>query len=339
MKKSIYFVFIAVIFSACSLTPKLENENYSQIQEMFVNNCQSKKTQQFYGDLCAQAQTTADFKTFVKNNFVLEKLESDEALLTGYYEPELHGSLTCSKVYKYPIYGTPKDLVSIDLSSLYPKLKNYRLRGRLQDNRLIPYYSRQELHQIDVNAEVIAYTDSKIDLFFLEVQGSGRIKLENGDTLFVGYANQNGQPYKSIGKYLVKLGEISQKDISLQSIREWFKEHPSRVDEIMNYNPSVVFFRVREQGATGSLGVELTPMRSVAVDKQYISLGSMLYLSAKSDSVDFNRIVFAQDTGGAIKGEVRADIFLGFGENAGKIAGELKAPLELWIFKPKKRED
>jgi membrane-bound lytic murein transglycosylase A len=338
MKKSIYFIIISVVFSACSITPKLENENYSQVRDVFIKNCQSEKTQHPYGELCEEAQTTMDFKTFVKDNFVLEKLKADETLLTGYYEPELHGSLTQNETYKYPIYGTPKDLVSVDLSSLYPKLKNYRLRGRIQENRLIPYYSRQELSQRDVHAEVIAYTDSKIDLFFLEVQGSGRIKLENAKTLFIGYANQNGQPYKSIGKYLVKLGEISQEDISLQSIRTWFKEHPNRVDEILNHNPSVVFFRVREQGATGSLGIELTPKRSIAVDRRYIPLGSMLYLSAKSDKVDFNRIVFAQDTGGAIKGGVRADMFLGFGKNAGKIAGELKAPLQLWIFKPKKRE-
>ena len=339
MKKSIYFIVITVLFSACSLTPKLENENYSQVQDMFTKNCKSTKTQQLYGGLCEKSQATTDFKNFVKENFVLEKLEADESLLTGYYEPELHGSLTKSEVYKYPVYNTPKDLVTVDLSSVYPKLNNYRLRGRLQENRLLPYYSRQELSHRDVNAEVIAYTDSKIDLFFLEVQGSGRIKLESGKTLFIGYANQNGQPYKSIGKYLVKLGEISQGDISLQSIRAWFKEHPSRVDEILNHNPSVVFFRVREQGATGSLGIELTPMRSIAVDRRYIPLGSMLYLSAKSETIDFNRIVFAQDTGGAIKGKVRADMFLGFGENAGKIAGELKAPLHLWIFQLKKRED
>ena len=339
MKKSICFIIISVVFSACSITPKLENKNYSQVRDMFIKNCQSKKTQQLYGNLCEEAKTVANFKTFIKDNFVLEKLESDDALLTGYYEPELQGSLIKSAIFKYPIYATPKDLISVDLDDLYPKLKNYRLRGRLQDNKLIPYYSRQELSQRDVNAEVIAYSDSKIDLFFLEVQGSGRIKLKNGKTLFIGYANQNGQPYRSIGKYLVKLGKISQEDISLQSIRVWFKEHPSRVDEILNYNPSVVFFRVREQGATGSLGIELTPKRSVAVDKRYIPLGSMLYLRAKSQSIDFNRIVFAQDTGGAIKGRVRADMFLGFGENAGKIAGKLKAPLELWVFKPKKREN
>jgi len=339
MKKSIYFVLFSIAFSACSLTPQLEIENYSQVREVFIKNCQSDETQQLYGGLCQEVKRTSDFKTFLSNNFVLEKLEADEALLTGYYEPELEGSLTQSEVYKYPIYKTPKDLVTVDLSSVYPALKNYRLRGRVAGSRVVPYYSRHELNHRDINAEVIAYTNSKIDLFFLEVQGSGRIKLENGETLFVGYANQNGQAYKSIGKYLVNLGEISQEDISLQSIRRWFKEHPSRVDAILEHNPSVVFFRLKEQGATGSLGIELTPVRSVAVDRRYIPLGSMLYLSAKSDVVDFNRIVFAQDTGGAIKGKVRADMFLGFGENAGKIAGKLKAPLHLWMFRPKKRED
>ena len=339
MKYYIYSIFITILFSACSLTPHIENENYSDVKEIFLKNCQSKKTQLLYGDLCEKAKGVTDFHDFIKNNFVLEKLESDEGLLTGYYEPELHGSLTKSEIYKYPIYATPKDLISVDLDDLYPKLRNYRLRGRLHDNKIVPYYSRQELSQRDVNAEVIAYTDSKIDLFFLEVQGSGRIKLDDGKTIFVGYANQNGQPYRSIGKYLISLGEISKENISLQSIREWFKKHPNRVDEVLNHNPSVVFFKIKEQGATGSLGIKLTPMRSVAVDRRYIPLGSMLYLKAESKSIDFDRIVFAQDTGGAIKGRVRADMFLGFGENAGKIAGKLKAPLQLWIFKPKKREN
>ena len=339
MKHYLYFIFISIFFSACSLSPHLENDNYSDVKEIFLKNCQSNKTQHLYGDLCEKAKSATNFYDFIKNNFILEKLKSDDALLTGYYEPELNGSLTKSAIFKYPIYETPKDLISVYLDDLYPKLKNYRLRGRLVNNKLVPYYSRKEMSVNDVNADIIAYTDSKIELFFLEVQGSGRIKLKNGKTIFVGYANQNGQPYRSIGKYLISLGEISKKDISLQSIRAWFEKYPNRVDEILNHNPSVVFFKLKEQGATGSLGVELTPMRSVAVDRRYTPLGSMLYLRAKSGSIDFDRIVFAQDTGGAIKGRVRADMFLGFGENAGKIAGKLKAPLQLWIFRAKKRED
>jgi len=204
------------------------------------------------------------------------------------------------------------------------------------ENKLVPCYSRLELSTRKIDAKVICYTDSKIDLFFLEVQGSGRVKFESGETIFLGYDNQNGHPYKSIGKYLVKRDEISQKNISLQSIKKWFKQNPTKVDDVLNYNPSVVFFKKREQGATGALGLKLTAYRSIAVDRRYIPLGSMLFLSAEGKKISFHRIVFAQDTGGAIKGKNRADIFLGFGENAGKIAGELQAPLKLWIFRPKK---
>ena len=158
---------------------------------------------------------------------------------------------------------------------------------------------------------------------------------ENKKTIFIGYDNQNGYPYNSIGRYLADIGAIPLKDISLQSIKGWLEKNPSKIDEVLNYNKSMVFFRQKEQAASGSLGVTLTPKRSIAVDRRYIPLGSMLYLSAKTDEVDFNHIVMAQDTGGAIKGSVRADIFLGYGEEAKEIAGKLKAPLKLWILLPK----
>jgi membrane-bound lytic murein transglycosylase A len=257
-------------------------------------------------------------------------------MLTGYYEPELHGSLTKSEVYKYPVYETPDDLVVVDLSSIYPELKKYRLRGKLEGSKLVPYDVREDVSKNGlVNASVICYVDSKIDLFFLEVQGSGRIVLDDGESIYVGYDNQNGHKYKSIGKYLVAHNEIALKDISLQTIKAWFEQHPKRVDEVLNYNPSLVFFKKREHKARGALGLDLTPLRSVAVDRAFIPLGSMLYMDAQTQSFDASRVVFAQDTGGAIKGALRADMFLGFGKEAGKIAGELKAPLNLWVLVPK----
>jgi len=322
--------------------PDFKKENYGEVLSSFVNSCRSKKTEKIYGNLCKDAKSVVDAKKFLTSKFTLHKLNAKNSLLTGYYEPELHGSFVKTDIYKYPIYNTPRDMINVDLTSIYSKLKNYRLRGRLNENRLVPYYSRLEMQNMKLDADIICYCDSKIDLFFLEVQGSGRVKLNNGETIYVGFDNQNGHKYSSIGKYLIKLGEIPQKDISLQSIKKWFKKNPKRVDEILNYNSSVVFFKKRQQSATGSLGLELTPKRSIAVDKRHIPLGTMLYLRASSKDVSYNRIVFAQDTGGAIKGRVRADMFLGFGKEAGKIAGELQAPLELWIFKPKneiKREN
>jgi len=347
MKQILFYILPIFLFIGCSKTsnvalsslPKIADENYEEIINSFINNCKTSKAQALYKNLCQEAKETTNAQKFLHDNFTIQRLNAEDSLLTGYYEPQLNGSLTQSEKYPYPIYSTPKDLIVVDLGSVYPELKGYRLRGRLKGQKLVPYYRRDELQNNKIDCEVICYCDSKIDLFFLEVQGSGRIKLENGEVIYVGYDNQNGYPYKSIGKYLIKKGEIPQDDISLQSIKEWFKENPSRVDEVLNYNPSVVFFAKREQGATGALGIELTPLRSVAVDKKYIELGSMLYLSASSDELDLNRVVFAQDTGGAIRGGVRADMFLGFGKNAGKIAGKLKAPLKLWIFKPKKSEN
>ena len=335
MKITLTSFLILLLFSACSISPHPSlNENYKEVLESFKENCKTKKAYTLYGDLCVKAESITNAESFIKENFTLTAL-GENGLLTGYYEPELRGSLIQTRKYKYPIYNTPHDLIVVQLGSIYKKLQHYRLRGRLVSNTLIPYYTREELSKRALNASIICYTDSKIDLFFLEVQGSGRVQLENGKKIFIGYDNQNGHPYKSIGKYLISLGEISQKNISLQSIRAWFVKNPTRVDEILNHNPSVVFFKKKKQGATGALGIELKPLRSIAVDRREIPLGSMLLLKASDKDVEYNRIVFAQDTGGAIKGAVRADIFLGFGQDAGKIAGKLQAPLKLWLYKPK----
>ncbi len=359
MKQTLYFFVLIFIFLGCSKEPRVmfealpqtqltessysqlpnwNSENYDAVLYSFMNNCRAKKSVDIYNNLCSASQNIGDAKEFIQNNFTPYHIMSNdtqkESIMTGYFEPELKGSLSQSERYRYPLYETPKDLITVDLSSIYPDLKDYRLRGRLDANRLVPYYSRAELQELDINADVICYVDSKIDKFFLEVQGSGRVTLESGKTIFVGFDNQNGHKYSSIGKYLVVNGEISKEDISLQSIRAWFKENPTRVDEVLNHNRSVVFFKKRKKRASGSLGLELTKLRSVAVDRRYIPLGSMLYLNATSNNENYTRIVFAQDTGGAIKGSVRADMFLGFGEEAGKIAGELKAPLKLWILLP-----
>jgi len=249
----------------------------------------------------------------------------------------LEGSLHKHDEYVYPIYRKPKDLVVVDLSSIYPELKNYRLRGRLEGDKLIPYYTRAESESNLLDAEVVCFCDSKIDRFFLEIQGSGKIHLDDNKTMFIGFENQNGHRYSAIGRYLVKIGALRLEDVSLQSIREWLDNNPSRVDEVLNYNESMVFFQEREQGATGALGLELTPLRSIAVDTRYIPLGSMLYLNADVNNSQISKVVFAQDTGGAIKGRVRADLFVGSGEGALEIAGKLKAPLSLWMLLPKNK--
>ncbi|QFR49499.1 transglycosylase [Sulfurimonas lithotrophica] len=360
MKYIVNFLVILLIFIGCSTKeyvkiqslpktnlvctefenlPDWEDEDYDLALRGFKDSCKSGRTKKIYKDLCSKAENVEDAREFFISNFLPFEIHTqegeEEGLLTGYYEPYLRGSLTKHDQYIYPVYETPKDLITVDLSSIYPDLKHYRLRGRLQDNKIVPYYTRKESSKDVIEADVICYVDNKIDLFFLEVQGSGRVLLDNNETIFIGYDNQNGHKYKSIGKYLVDKGEIPLENISLQSIRKWFRENPDRVEEVLNYNDSLVFFKQKEQPATGSLGLELTPRRSIAVDKRYIPLGSMLYCSAEQNATKFSHIVQAQDTGGAIKGEIRADMFLGFGDDARSVAGRLKAPLKLWIFLPK----
>ncbi len=358
MNKIFLFASFIFLFSACTTQPTIisdvmpntyvtqvdfkdlsdwNQENYDEVLDSFLQSCTTQETQNLYAQLCVEAQEAIDSKYFFESEFIPYKIETqsedEKGLLTGYYEPMLHGSLTKHDQYIYPIYSKPKDLVVVDLASIYPELKDYRLRGRLEGNKLVPYYTRAQSNLLD--AEVVCYCDSKIDRFFLEIQGSGRVSLDDNSTIFIGFENQNGYKYRAIGRYLVNIGALNLEDVSLQSIREWLENHPSRVDEVLNYNQSMVFFQEREQGATGALGLELTPLRSIAVDRRYIPLGTMLYLSADLNSSQISRIVFAQDTGGAIKGSVRADLFLGYGEAALEIAGRLKAPLALWILLPK----
>jgi len=362
-QKLILILSISLLFFGCSKEPKTlipqmpqtyltqadfdelpnwKNENYKEAISSFVNSCKSSKTKKIYSDLCLRAEQIKDYKTFLESEFDVYKINSldatDEGLLTGYYEPSLRGSMIKKEPYIYPIYSEPKDLINVDLSGIYPDLKNYRLRGRLDGKKLVPYYTREEIKEDLIDADVICYTDSKVDLFFLEVQGSGRVNLEDGKTLFIGFANQNGHKYSSIGKYLIDKDEISKEDISLQSIRAWFKENPSRVDEVLHHNDSVVFFQEKNTAASGSLGLVLTPERSVAVDRNFIPLGSMLFLDAKINNQNVNRVVMAEDTGGAIKGALRADMFFGSTQDAMSLAGELISPLKLWIFLPKENK-
>ena len=359
-QKLILILSISILFFGCSKEPQIlklqmpntylteanfdelpnwKNENYAEAISSFVISCKSGKTKKIYSELCLKADQVQDSKIFLEREFSVYKIAPSDAriegLLTGYYEPSLRGSLTKKRPFIYPLFSEPKDLISVELSSIYPNLKNYRLRGRIEGRKLVPYYTRAQTQEATLDAEIICYTDSKVDLFFLEVQGSGRVDLESGETIFIGFANQNGHKYSSIGKYLIKMGEISKEDISLQSIRAWLIENPERVDEVLHYNESVVFFQERSHAASGSLGVVLTPERSVAVDRNFIPLGSMLFLDAKINKKNVSRVVMAEDTGGAIKGSLRADMFFGASKEAEMSAGKLKSPLNLWIFLPK----
>jgi membrane-bound lytic murein transglycosylase A len=319
--------------------PGWNQDEASKALQHFKTNCQAGASQKLFGELCNIEVQPRDALVFFETQFepyrIMQVNGDDTPLLTGYYEPLLHGSLEQSDRYRYPVYGVPDDLIIVELAALYPELKGLRLRGRLDGNRLLPYADREAITRGDL--PVLCWVDDRVSLFFLEVQGSGRIALDNGDTMYVGYANQNGHPYRSIGKYLIEQGALTAEEVSLRSIRQWLREHPDSIDEVLNHNPSQIFFSKKAQPATGALGLVLTPERSIAVDRHYIPLGTMLYLESQDPVTNepIAKTVFAQDTGGAIKGEVRADYFWGFGLEAEEKAGGMKAPLTLWILLPK----
>jgi membrane-bound lytic murein transglycosylase A len=262
-------------------------------------------------------------------------------LITGYYEPLLRGSRKPSSRYRYPLYGIPDDLVVVDLAELYPELKSMRLRGRLEGRRLVPYPDRARIEATPppLRGKEIAWVEDEIDLFFLHIQGSGRIQLDTGETMRVGYAEQNGHPYRSIGRILVQRGELSLEQASMQSIKAWARRHPQKTSELLNSNGSYVFFRElpgSEGGPPGSLGVPLTAGRSIAVDPRHVPLGAPVFIATTwpNTSRPLNRLMLAQDTGGAIRGPVRADFFWGHGEAAGREAGRMKQRLRMWVLLP-----
>ncbi|QKS28572.1 murein transglycosylase A [Accumulibacter sp.] len=269
---------------------------------------------------------------------------STRGLVTGYYEPLLRGSRTRGQPYLQPVLGVPPDLLTIDLGSILPELKNMRLRGRLQGNKVVPYFSRAEIGKRanEGGERVLLYVDDPVELFFLQVQGSGRVQLPDGSKLRLAYADQNGHPYQSIGRVLVDRGEMSLEQASMQSIKQWARANPSRVSELLNANPSYVFFREEAirgrdgDGPNGALGVSLTPERSIAVDPRHVALGAPVFLATTlPDSAQpWRRLVMAQDTGGAIRGVVRADLFWGFGAAAGNQAGRMKQQGQMWVLLP-----
>ncbi len=287
-------------------------------------------------------------RAFFETRFVARPLVAKggnrEGLITGYYEPLLQGSRTRTRVYRYAVYRRPADLLIIDLGSLYEELKGKRLRGRLKGSRrVVPYFSREEIDNGNnpLKGSEIAWVSDPVGLFFLHIQGSGRIRFQDGSEIAVGYSDQNGHPYYAIGRRLIAIGDIKEEDISLQSIRDWLRNNPDDAVSLLNRNPSYVFFTVREKqksGPIGTLGVPLTPERSIAVDRRVVRLGLPVWLDTtlpgSDEKIPYRRLVFAQDTGGAIRGIVRADLFWGNGPRAEENAGRMRQPGSLYVLMP-----
>lgn len=281
------------------------------------------------------------FETYLKPHAVLAADGSANGLVTGYYEPLLRGSRHLASGFEQPVRGVPDDLLTIDLSALFPELKDKRVRGRLEGNKVLPYWSRSEISARGdkLPSRTLLYVDDAVELFFLQVQGSGRVRLDDGSMVRLNYADQNGHPYQSIGKVLVERGELKLEEASMQGIQAWARANPARLNELLNANPSYVFFREvanSKDGPQGALGVPLSAERSIAIDPRSVPLGAPVFLATTrpNSSKPLNRLVMAQDTGGAIKGAVRADFFWGFGKEAGEQAGRMKQSGRMWVLLP-----
>lgn len=299
-----------------------------------------------------QGEQHAKLKSFVDQHFDFFRF-GEEAFITGYYEPVLNCSLSKNKRFQYPLYEKPSDLLVLDLLRFYktlPEGVKPKLTGRLEQQNFVPYHDRDEIDfkgALQDKAEVIAWCDDLLDVFFLQVQGSGALKLPNGETLRVGYAEKNGHPYYSVGKYMVDKGLLTLEEATLFGIKEKLRSHPEVVREVLSSNPSYVFFERRTSTPLGSLGVPVTPRRSVASDPNILPKGVLLLLKTKIPVVEtdsslspsqwstFQELVLSQDQGGAIKGAGRVDLFLGQGREAEYIAGNLRERGEVFVLLPK----
>ena len=263
---------------------------------------------------------------------------TDEGLFTGYYEPLLRGSSTPGGAYIYPLYAKPGDMITIDLGDFVEDLAGRKITGQVQDGMFVPYHDRAAIDD-GVLAErdlEIVWVDDPVGVFFLHIQGSGRVQLDDGGELRVGYAGQNGHAYFAIGRELVARGALTQDEVSLQTIRDWLRAHPAEAPDVMGMNASYVFFHLREgPGPIGSQGVPLTPERSLAVDRDFVAMGLPVWLDTTlPDGMPYRRLMVAQDTGGAIDGPVRGDVFFGAGPRAEDLAGHMKQQGRIWILLP-----
>lgn len=316
----------------------------------FLQGCPAIKSQPLAA-ICVRAlplatATSGAQREFLEAEFVPHRvIAADgkaEGLLTGYYEPLLHGARKPDARFRYPLYGPPEDLVSVELADVYPELKGMRLRGRLVGRKLVPYWTRGDIDNdaAPLKGRELVWVDDPIEAFFLQVQGSGRVRLENGDVVRVGYADQNGYPYRSIGRVLVERGELTLDKASMQGIRAWGRDNPQKLPGLLAENPSYVFFRELPPGnggPIGALGVPLTPGRSLAIDPRVVPLGLPVFVATTWPGSDapLNRLMAAQDTGGAIKGPIRADFFWGFGDDSAELAGRMRQPLRMWVLLPR----
>jgi membrane-bound lytic murein transglycosylase A len=317
------------------------------------------KTQPPWRAPCAAAEAVdgrdpAAVRRFFESEFNAYRIAaadgSETGLVTGYYEPLLEGSRTPTPKFAVPIYAVPDDLLTVELAELHPELQGKRVRARVDGRRVVPYWARADIERgmAPLKGKALAYVAEPIDAFFLQIQGSGRIRLPDGSTMRVGYGDQNGHPFRSVARVLIERGELAPERASKQAIEAWGRANPDRLPALLDENPSYVFFREvpppppgslesQIDGPIGTLGVPLLAGRTIAVDARFVPLGAPVFLATTYPLTrePLARLVLAQDTGGAIRGPVRADFFWGFGDGAGRDAGRMRQEGRIWLLWPR----
>ena len=329
--------------------PGWERDTVGPSLRAFLVSCARPGLAAALAAACGEARAlTPDSETaaraFFERAFVPYRMLAEgrsTGLITGYYEPIVRGSRSRTVRFAHPIYGVPGDLVVVDMASVYPELRDLRLRGRIEGQRVLPYYSRAEIEARaeQIPARVIAWAEDPVEVFFLQVQGSGQVLFEDGARIRVGFAEQNGHPYRSLGRYLVDAGELTLEQASMDGIKRWATASPDKLKRALQSNPSYVFFRELpvNDGPIGAIGAPLSAGRSLAVDRRYIPLGAPVFLRTTDplSREPLERLMVAQDTGGAIRGAVRADLYWGTGAEAGARAGSMRQEGSLWLLWPR----
>ena len=345
--------------------PEWQNENFQNFGQAYERSCArvlKKSSQDIFGAdskfgkaqewqiACRKfqkidKQNIRAVREFFEQNFIPYTVKAgadSEGLFTGYYEASLNGSKTKKGKYIYPLRARPDDLVMVDLGEFRDELKGQRIAGRVKDGKLKPYETHGEILAGKLpksQDKPLVWVDDPVEAFFIQIQGSGIVALDDGSVMRVGYAGQNGHPYYAVGRELVKRGELIKDEVSLQTIRAWMKANPSQAQDLMTTNKSYVFFRELEgAGPEGGEGIALTAGRSLAIDRSIIPYGIPVWLSAENPDPKqkkINRLMMAQDTGGAIRGPVRGDYFWGYGDQAEIMAGAMKSKGRYWFLLPK----
>lgn len=351
--------------SSFSSLPNWRKEDFQNLAQAYTRSCDrilKKSSQKLFGvdQQFGAAQEwqiacrkfskinktdSSSVRRFFEQNFVPYSVGAGtnmDGLFTGYYEASLRGSKTRKGPYQYPLRARPDDLVMVNLGEFRDELKGQRIAGRVKGGNLKPYETHEQILAGKLpksQDKALVWVDSPVDAFFIQIQGSGLVSLDDGTLMRVGYAGQNGHPYYAVGRELVKQGELRKDEVSLQTIRGWMAANPDKAQSLMTTNKSYVFFRALDgEGPEGGEGVPLTAHRSLAVDHSIIPYGMPVWLSAEHPDPSqggINRLMITQDTGGAIRGPVRGDYFWGYGETAEQMAGAMKSKGRYWFLIPK----